>query len=71
MGWFNQEKSKMKDTVKITFYMVSGKKFRAIYSKDKFEEMLSYLEKNWEKVTSTGKLHGINFAHVTHYEVKE
>lgn len=55
----------------VTFYFTSGEKKEIVYSKEKFVEMYAILGKSWPECRIATDRFGINFAHVTHYEVNE
>ncbi len=56
---------------KITFHMVSGYAYELEYSKKSKENLISRLKANeWKDVIIEGEEYGINFAHVTHYEIE-
>jgi len=56
--------------ITVTYYFTSGKSMDVKYSQDKFLEFVKKIGHGWNTCSSVGIEFGINFALVTHYEVK-
>ena len=55
----------------VTFHFVSGKSMDVSFSIEKFNEVICSLRQGWNTCSSIGDSFGVNFALVTHYEVKK
>lgn len=53
----------------LTFYFVSGQKMRVKYCNKDLISLVKALA-TWNEIASTGPEWGINFKHVTHYQIE-
>lgn len=55
--------------VTVKFHFVSGVCWTVILPQDEWNELNSLLKKDWSKTFMTNSDFGIDFGHVTHYEI--
>lgn len=60
-----------KEIFKITFYFTSGLSEIRTYSEEELNEIIKNLKKSWMQMCMSNYEYGINFAHVTHYEIRK
>ena len=53
----------------VKFHFASGRTLDVIYTQESFDALLKCLAIDWNNSTATNPKLGINFSHVSHYEV--
>lgn len=56
--------------LEVIFYLTSGETFDCLIDESTWHYMREELKKDWSALVITGEKYGINFTHVTHYQLK-